>query len=141
MDTYTAVVRLTEAGMTEPQATAIVSSVRLAVDDGVATKADLANLATKAELTTAIANLATKAELTTAIASLATKAELTTAIASLATKAELTTAIASLATKAELTTAMANLTTAMANLKAEMTRLVLITSGAIIGTMVALTKL
>ena len=116
MDTYTAVVRLTEAGMTEPQATAIVSSVRLAVDDGVAaTKADLANLATKAELTTAIANLATKAELTTAIANLATKAE--------------------------LTTAMANLTTAMANLKAEMTRLVLITSGAIIGTMVALTKL
>ena len=121
MDTHAAVVRLTEAGMTEPQATAIVSSVRLAVDDGVATKADLANLATKAELTTAIANLATKAELTTAIANLATKAELTTAIASLATKAELTTAIA--------------------NLKAEMTRLVLITSGAIIGTMVALTKL
>ena len=104
MDTHAAVVRLTEAGMTEPQATAIVSSVRLAVDDGVATKADLANLATKAELTTAIANLATKAELTTAIANLATKADL-------------------------------------ANQDARLTRLVLITSGAIIGAMVALTKL
>ena len=98
MDTHAAVVRLTEAGMTEPQATAIVSSVRLAVDDGVATKADLANLATKADL-------------------------------------------ANLATKAELNTAMANLNTAIANQDARLTRLVLITSGAIIGTMVALTKL
>ena len=114
MDTHAAVVRLTEAGMTEPQATAIVSSVRLAVDDGVATKADLTNLATKADLT----NLATKAEL----ANLATKTEL----ANLAIKDEL----ANLATKADL-----------ANLKAEMTRLVLISSGAIIAAMVAMLKL
>ena len=130
MDTHAAVVRLTEAGMTEPQATAIVSSVRLAVDDGVATKADLANLATKADL----ANLATKAELNTAIVNLATKAELNTAIANLATKAELNTAIANLATKAELNTAIANQ-------DARLTRLVLITSGAIIAAMVALLKL
>ena len=91
MDTHAAVVRLTETGMTEPQATAIVSTVRLAVDDGVATKADLANLATKADL----ANLATKADLNTDIA----------------------------------------------NLKAELTRLVLISFGAIIAAMVALLKL
>ena len=51
MDTHAAVVRLTEAGMTEPQATAIVSTVRLAVDDGVATKTDAAALGA------AIANL------------------------------------------------------------------------------------
>ena len=109
MDTHAAVVRLTETGMTEPQAAAIVSTVRLAVDDGVATKADLANLATKADL----ANLATKADL----ANLATKADL----ANLATKADLNTDIA--------------------NLKAELTRLVLISFGAIIAAMVALLKL
>ena len=99
MDTHAAVVRLT-TGMTEPQAAAIVSTVRLAVDDGVASKADLANLATKADL----ANLATKADL----ANLATKADLNTDIS---------------------------------NLKAELTRLVLISFGAIIAAMVALLKL
>ena len=136
MDTHAAVVRLTETGMSEPQATTIVSTVLLAVDDGVTTKA-----ADAAALGNAIANLATKAELNTAIANLATKAELNTAIANLATKAELNTAMANLATKAELNTAMANLNTAIANQDAKLTRLVLISFGAIIAAMVALTKL
>ena len=56
MDTHAVVVRLTEAGMPEPQATVVISTVCLAVDDGVATKADTAALAT------AIVNL--KAEMT-----------------------------------------------------------------------------
>ena len=103
MDTHAAVVRLTETGMSEPQTTAIVSTVRLAVDDGVATKADAAALGT------AIANL--------------------------------NTAMANLATKAELNTAMANLNTAIANQDARLTRLVLVSFGAIIAAMVALLKL
>jgi hypothetical protein len=60
----------------------------------LASKAELAQLATKAEIQEAIAQLATKAE----IAPLATKAEIQEAIAPLATKAE----IAQLATKAEI---------------------------------------
>jgi hypothetical protein len=64
----------------------------------LATKAELGQLATKAELHAAIEPLATKAELHAAIEPLATKAELVP----LATKAELYAAIEPLATKAEL---------------------------------------
>ena len=93
------------AGMERRQAEAVAAACREAAgaDRGeLVTKADLAPLATKAELAAAIAPLATKAELAAAIAPLATKAELAAAIAPLATKAELAAAIAPLATKAEL---------------------------------------
>ena len=52
MDTHAAVLRLVDAGIEQGQASAIVSTVRLAVEEGVATKADLSEL--KADLTTKI---------------------------------------------------------------------------------------
>ena len=50
MDTHAAVLRLVDAGIEQGQASAIVSTLCLAVEEGVATKADLSEL--KADLTT-----------------------------------------------------------------------------------------
>ena len=56
-DTHKAVRTLTDAGMQEPVAEAVVTTMRDAVTEGVATETDVANL--KAELKADIANLRT----------------------------------------------------------------------------------
>ena len=80
-DTHKAVKALCNAGFNGDQAEAVVEQINGAVNENVATKADLAQLATKEE----IAKLATKEELREAVAKLATKEE----VAKLATKEEL----------------------------------------------------
>lgn len=82
-----------------------VAEIR-AVLPSLATKAEIAQLATKTALAQQLSPLATKAELTQQIAPLATKAEITplatkAEIAELATKSELSQQIAQVATKAE----------------------------------------
>jgi hypothetical protein len=61
-NTHAFVKRLTAAGMPEAQAEALADELTPLIDDRLATKADLAELATKAEL------LATRADLKTEIA-------------------------------------------------------------------------
>ena len=84
------------------------SSVELAPEflATLATKADLAPLATRDEMNAAIARLATRDEMNAAIARLATRDEMNAAIARLATHEEMDTAIAvaiaPLATRHEL---------------------------------------
>ena len=102
-DTHKAVKALCNAGFNGDQAEAVVEQINGAVNENVATKADLAQLATKEE----VAKLATKEELQEEVAKLATKEE----IAKLATKEELREAVAKLATKEELREAVAKLAT------------------------------
>ena len=54
-DTHKAVRTLTDAGMQEPEAEAVVTTIGDAVTEGVATKADIVNL--RAELKADIVNL------------------------------------------------------------------------------------
>ena len=106
-DTHKAVKALCNAGFNGDQAEAVVEQINGAVNENVATKADLAQLATKEALQEEVAKLATKEELREAVAKLATKEE----IAKLATKEELREAVAKLATKEELREAVAKLAT------------------------------
>jgi len=62
-DTHKAVKELCSAGFDDAQAEAVVDQIHGAVNENVATKADIERLATKEELRDAIANLATKEEL------------------------------------------------------------------------------
>ena len=97
-DTHKAVKALCNAGFNGAQAEAVVEQINGAVNENLATKADLARLVHREEfsdeLQGAVIKLATKEE----IAKLATKEE----IAKLATKEELREAVAKLATKEEL---------------------------------------
>ena len=97
-DTHKAVKALCNAGFNGAQAEAVVEQINGAVNENLATKADLARLVHREEfsdeLQGAVIKLATKEE----IAKLATKEE----IAKLATKVELREAVAKLATKEEL---------------------------------------
>ena len=105
-DTHKAVKALCGAGFNDAQAEAVVEQINGAVNENVATKADIEKLATEEEeLREAVAKLATKEELREAVAKLATKEELREAVAKLATKEE----IAKLATKEELTNAVEKL--------------------------------
>ena len=103
LDTLSAARDLEAVGFNPQQAEAIVAAISRA-DEQLATKNDVAQLATKGdfeEVRLQIAQLATKdelGELRAQIALLATKEE----IAQLATKDELESKIAHLATKAEL---------------------------------------
>ena len=97
-DTHKAVKALCNAGFNGAQAEAVVEQINGAVNENLATKADLARLVHREEfsdeLQGAVIKLATKEE----IAKLATKEE----IAKLATKVELREAVAKLATKEDL---------------------------------------
>ena len=88
-DTHKAVKALCNAGFNGDQAEAVVEQINGAVNENVATKADLAQLVHREEffdeLNEAVAKLATKEE----VAKLATKEELREAVAKLATKEEL----------------------------------------------------
>ena len=110
-DTHKAVKALCNAGFNGDQAEAVVEQINGAVNENVATKADLAQLVHREEfsyeLNEAVAKLATKEELREAVAKLATKEE----VAKLATKEELREAVAKLATKEELREAVAKLAT------------------------------
>ena len=116
LDTLSAARDLEAVGFNPQQAEAIVAAISRA-DEQLATKNDVAQLATKGdfeEVRLQIAQLATKDELgelraqiallatKEEIAQLATKDELESKIAQLATKDELESKIAHLATKAEL---------------------------------------
>ena len=88
-DTHKAVKALCNAGFNGDQAEAVVEQINGAVNENVATKADLAQLVHREEfsyeLNETVAKLATKE----AVAKLATKEELREAVAKLATKEEL----------------------------------------------------
>ena len=88
-DTHKAVKALCSAGFNADQAEAVVDQINGAVNENVATKADLDKLAIKEELWEAVAKLATKEELREAFDRLATKEELRETVAKLATKEEL----------------------------------------------------
>ena len=88
-DTHKAVKALCSAGFNADQAEAVVDQINGAVNENVATRADLDKLAIKEELWEAVAKLATKEELREAFDRLATKEELRETVAKLATKEEL----------------------------------------------------
>ena len=67
-NTHAFVKRLTAAGMPEAQAEALADELTPLIEDRLATKDDLANLATKADVKAEIANLATKADVKAEIA-------------------------------------------------------------------------
>ena len=67
-NTHAFVERLTAAGMPEAQAEALADELTPLIEDRLATKDDLANLATKADVKAEIANLATKADVKAEIA-------------------------------------------------------------------------
>jgi phage shock protein A len=67
-DTHAFVKRLTAAGMPEAQAEALADELTPLIEDRPATKDDLADLATKADVKAEIANLATKADVKAEIA-------------------------------------------------------------------------
>lgn len=89
-DTHKAVKELCRAGFDDAQAEAVVDQIHGAVNENVATKADIEKLATREELRDVIANLATKGELSDAITKLATKDELREEITKLHSKLDST---------------------------------------------------
>ena len=97
-DTHKAVKALCRAGFDDNQAEAVVDQINGAVNENVATKADLGKLATREDLAAAVEKLATKEEL----AKFATREDLAAAVEKLATKEDLAAAVEKLATKEEL---------------------------------------
>ena len=72
-NTHEAVKALKGSGFDEKQAESVVETINKAVNETVATKADLARLATKEELGTLADKMATKADLKAEISSLETR--------------------------------------------------------------------
>ena len=101
-DTYKAVRQLREAGFDESQAAAMVSTMCDVLGGNLATKEDIQDMATKADVAAVRQEMATKEDLTAVRQEMATKAEVAAVRREMATKEDLAAVRQEMATKEEL---------------------------------------
>ncbi len=121
LDTHKAFRTLTDAGFPEGQAEALVETIGIGSDE-LATKADIADMATKADIAAVREEMATKSELTVV------REEMATIRAEMATKAD----IADMATQSALKDVHVQLEQRMTNLVLQMVILQVMVGGLIV---------
>ena len=118
-DTCATIKSLRDSGADEPLAEAIVSAIQMGMGhlDDLATKSDLKNFPTRADLKAELENFATKADLE----NFATKADLKAELENFATKTALKEGLENCATKADLKDLEDRMTARMTILEQRMT--------------------